>query len=81
LWKANKRLKRPQTQFPPIRKQDERWARSDEGKAEHLCKIFEPHPREITTEEENKLLTDTNTSAKMIALARPFTVKEVRSEY
>jgi len=52
LWKANKRLKRPQIQFPPIRKQDGRWARNEEGKAEvfatHLSKVFEPHPREIT---------------------------------
>jgi len=39
LWKATKRLKRPQTQFPPIRKQDRNWARSDEGKAE----IFVAH--------------------------------------
>jgi len=34
LWKATKRLKRSQTQFPPIRKQDGGWARSDEEKAE-----------------------------------------------
>jgi len=34
LWKTTKRLKRPQIQFPPIRKQDGKWARNDEEKAE-----------------------------------------------
>jgi len=44
----------------------------------HLSKVFEFHPREINTKEENKLLLDINTP-KMIALARPFTAKEVRA--
>jgi len=81
LWKATK--KRLQTQFPPIRKQDEKWARSDEEKAEvfavHFPKIFEFHPCEITIDEEKKLFIDTNTPAKMVAPARPITVKEVRT--
>jgi len=29
LWKATKKLKRPQTQYLPIRKQDGSWARSE----------------------------------------------------
>jgi len=44
-------LKRPQIQYPPIRKQDGSWARSEKEKAEtfatHLSKIFKPKPREI----------------------------------
>jgi len=43
----------------------------------HLSKVFEPHPREITINEEKKLRTDINTPAKMISPARPITVKEV----
>jgi len=82
LWKA-KRLKRPQIQFPPIRKQDGRWTRSDEEKAElftvHLAKVFETHPREITIDEEKKLLTNTNTSTQMAVPVMPFTVNEVRA--
>jgi len=81
LWKATKRLKRPQIQFSPIRKQDGRWARSDEEKAEvfaeHLSKVFESHPRKITIHEEKKLLT--NTSAQMAVPVMPFTVNEVRA--
>jgi len=53
----------------------------DEKKAEvftvHLSKVFEPHPREITIDEEKKLLTDTNTSAQMAVPAMPFIVNEV----
>jgi len=45
LWTGTKSLEFPQTQFPPIRKQDESWARSDEEKAEafaaHFFKVFE----------------------------------------
>jgi len=82
LWKATKRLKRPQIQFPPVRKQDGRWARSDEEKAEvfavHLSKVFELHPHEITIDEEKKLLTDTNTSTQMVPVM-PFTVNEIRA--
>jgi len=81
LWKTTKRLKRPQIQFPSIRKQDGKWARSDEEKAEifavHVSKVFEPHPREITIDEEKKLLTNTNTSAQMAVPVMPFTVNEV----
>jgi len=50
-------------------------SRSDEEKAEvfavHFSKIFEPHPREITIDEEKKLLTDTNTSAQMAVPVMP----------
>jgi len=78
LWKATKRLKRPQIQFPPIRKQDGRSARSDEEMAEvsavHLSKVFEPHTREIIIDEEKKLLMDTNTSAQMAVPIMLFTV-------
>jgi len=77
LWKAIKRLKCPQTQLPPIRKQDERWTRSDEEKAEtfaaHLSKLFELHPCEIIIDEEKKLLTDINTSIQMAASTVPYT--------
>jgi hypothetical protein len=48
------------TQYPPIRKQDGSWARSEEKKAEtfttHFSKVLKPN--EITLEKENKLLSD-----------------------
>jgi len=82
-WKAARSLERPQKEFPPIRKQDERCARRDEEKAEvfavQLFKVFEPHPREIIKDEEKKLLKDTNSSAQTAAPAIPFTVNEIRA--
>jgi len=48
LWKATKRLKRPQTHHP-IKKQHGNWARSKKEKtetfAEHFSKVFKPNPR------------------------------------
>jgi len=38
-----------------------------------------PHLRELTINEEKKLLMDINTSAQMTAPAMPFTVNEVRA--
>jgi len=47
LWKATKRLKRPQISIPPIRKAGGCWARSDDEKAttfaDHLQQVFTPH--------------------------------------
>jgi len=52
LWKAIKKLKRPQTDHPPIRKQNGSWARSEEKKAEtfveHFSKVFKPNKEDYT---------------------------------
>jgi hypothetical protein len=42
-----------------------------------FSKIFKPNPREITLEEENKLLSD-NITSTLHTTKRPFTIKEVR---
>jgi len=80
---SHQRLRRPQIQFPSIRKQDRRWARNDEKKAEvfaaHLFKVFKLHPRKITIDEEKKLLTDINIPTQMVAPIMPFTINEVRA--
>jgi len=48
IWKATKKINRPILPVPPIRKQDESWARSNEEKvstfAHHLARIFMPLP-------------------------------------
>lgn len=50
LWRATRRLKRPVSVSPPIRKSDGTWARTDQEKArtfsEHLSNVFTPHPYE-----------------------------------
>jgi len=72
-----------QKQSLPIRKQNGRWAKNTEEKAErfaaHFSKVFEPYPREITLKEENRLFSNANIPAKMIAPARFFTIKDVRA--
>jgi hypothetical protein len=74
-------LKEPQAQYPPIRKQNGNWARSQEEKAEifamHLSKVFKPNPREITLEKENTLLSDDITSIILDTTTRPFIIKEM----
>lgn len=55
LWKATRKLKHPQLQIPPIRKQDNTWARTDQQKvttfADHLTKVFQPNPSQSPTTE------------------------------
>jgi hypothetical protein len=76
-------LKRSQTQYPPIKKRDGSWTRSEEKKAEifvmHFSKVFKPNPREIILEEENKLLSDDITFATPDTPTRLFIIKEVRT--
>jgi hypothetical protein len=46
IWKATKKLKRPQVSIPPIGKADRSWAKNDSKKsttfAEHLQRVFTP---------------------------------------
>jgi len=83
LWKATKRLTRPQTHHPPIRKQDRNWVRSEKEKAEtfavHFSKVFKPNPREITLEEEDRLLSDDITPDILDTSTRPFIINEVKA--
>lgn len=48
LWKATKKLNRPQVVNPPLRYANGHWARSNSEKAnlfaEHLANVFKPHP-------------------------------------
>lgn len=66
LWKATRKLKRPNTQIPPIRKVDGTWARDNKQKAEtfadHLAEIFKPNDihsdafiEEVENLEENEI--------------------------
>lgn len=61
LWKATKRLKRPQQHNTPLKNDNNTWARSDKDKAEtyakHLKNVFTPHPSQLSPNEE-KDITD-----------------------
>jgi len=49
LWKAVKRLKRPQKQNPPLKTANGTWAKNSKQKANlfavHLENVFKPHPK------------------------------------
>ena len=55
LWKATRHIKRPNVQVPPVKCENNTWARSPKEKtvlfANHLERIFQPLPRQ--SEEEN----------------------------
>jgi hypothetical protein len=59
---VSKRLKRPQIQYPPIRKTGKNVTRSEQEKTEsfvtHISKVFKPNSPEITLEVENKILSE-----------------------
>jgi hypothetical protein len=56
LWKATKKIKQVKKPSPPLRTSQGTWARSTVEKthtfAEHLAKVFQPHPSENEPEEE-----------------------------
>jgi len=60
LWKATRKLKQPKTASPPLRNEDGNWDRSDYEKAvtfaNHLQRVFLPHPYEGTAEHEAEVM-------------------------
>ena len=66
LWKATKNLKRPVPNQPPLRRENNEWAASDEEKAvtfaEHLKHVFVPNPElsPSKTQEVSTLLQQCN---------------------
>lgn len=62
LWKATKKIKRPQQFSPPILKINKTWARTDSEKAnvfaDHLENVFTPSVRTIPKEEETSMLNN-----------------------
>jgi len=63
LWKMARKLKLPQHHIPPLRQQDNTWARTDEQKditfPRHLSTVFRPFPSQATRDEKK---TISNTS-------------------
>lgn len=81
LWKATRYLKQPQRASPPIRRQDGSWARSNIEKAAtfatHLSKVFTANPREISLEEEDRLLENLDHIHQLELPIKYFTINEV----
>lgn len=63
LWKATKKIKRPQIFIPPIRREDGGWARDDSEKAATFARyygeVFTPNPRTVTTDIEETIINKT----------------------
>ena len=82
LWKATKRIGRPIKPMPPIRKENGEWARNDTEKAvafaEHLAKVFRPHPQETTNEEEKEIHDYLETPHQMSPPIKKITMAEVK---
>jgi hypothetical protein len=76
--KLLKKLKRLQTQHPPVKRQNGSWARSEEENAvtiaRHLSNVFKYNSHETTLKTENKRIT----AALLNIPTKFFIVKEVR---
>jgi len=82
LWKATKRLKRPQISNPPIRTPEGAWAKSNIEKAElsadHLERVFTPNPGNRKPEADREILQSLNEACQQKIATDKFTIKEVK---
>ena len=69
-----RKLKQPQHHIPPLRLQNNTWARTDEQKAttfaHHLSTVFRPFPSQVTTEEEDNILQELSSPYQMTLLPK-----------
>ena len=83
IWKATKKINRPITPIPPIRKHDGSWARSHEEKADtfahHLAQVFKPLPSKNPTF-DSAVEEYLNAPGQLSLPPRPFTPAEVWRE-
>jgi hypothetical protein len=77
LWKATKRLKRPQISIPPLRNADGSWVKSDDEKAMafavHLQQVFSSHHFLNTTDAAISAFLDV--PCQMSLRIKPFSPK------
>jgi len=69
LWKATRKMKRPQHHIPPVRINHNTWARTDKQKAmafaEHFASVFQPFPFQLSVTEEETVYNDLNALHRM----------------
>jgi len=82
LWKATKRLQRPQTPIPPLRTPGGEWAKSDVQKVNTLADLFEyvfqPHTYDQTGNDKQDTSHALATNKLPATPIKKFTVAEVR---
>jgi hypothetical protein len=83
LWKATKRLKRPQTSIHALRTEEGEWAKSDQQKAnvvaEHFANIFKPYNSETSEVEEQETSHALETPGQLETPVKKFKLTELRS--
>lgn len=83
LWRATRRLKRPQQTDLPIKDENNQWARNDKQKTEvfvkHLKKVFEPFQSEVTAEDEDEIKQFLETPFQMEVPIKKIKISEVKS--
>ena len=84
LWKATKRLQRPQTTIPPpLRTAGGEWAKSDTQKAnvlaDHFANVFKPYNSEMPGDEEREILHALENPSRLATPVKKFKLTEVRS--
>ena len=81
LWKATKRLKRPQIPIHPLRSKEGEWVKSDTQKAnvlaEHFANVFELYDSEMS--EEQEILRKLETPGQVETPVKKFKLTEVRA--
>jgi len=82
LWKATKRLKRPQISNSPIRTPESAWAKSNIEKAklfaDYLERVFTPNPGNKKLEADREILQFLNERCQQKIATDKFTIKEVK---
>lgn len=83
LWKATKKLKGPRASVPPIRIEENKWARNENEKAEafakHLTETFTPNLEKPIPEDEKEIHTVLAETYQLELPIKNFTKAEVKS--
>jgi hypothetical protein len=82
LWKTTRKLKQPH-HIPPLRLQNNTWARTDKQKAtafaHHFSTVFRPFPSQATTGEEEHILQELSSPYQMaLPLKKKIGISEVQ---
>lgn len=82
LWKATKKLKQQQQHIPPIRDENNKWARSTKEKvntfAKHLAKVFKPFPSTIAQADEKEIEEFLDSPFQMELPTKKFEAREIQ---
>lgn len=83
LWKILCKLNKPQFSYPPIRKLDNTWAKTDSEKADtfasHLSTVFKPNTGPINLNEDEHIFQKLNETHQMEPPIKGFTKNETRN--